>query len=314
MNSDNHSGIIWSLACLIILTLGAVLLATLVDRKHGASKLRSSLLGRIADGEHNLGNLRDELESLNARYDAAQDLAKRSAAGASSKGKLASEMRSSVELLRARCEELQASIPKLREEYGAYRESYRKKAWLEASGERIGNLLLKSGRSFEDVTISRVTPIGIEISHANGIARIDSQDLGGEFAERFQWDEKERALALQKELANRERITRVAPAEPSPPVDAPVEISGEELEKIRSQVRALQAKAMTLKGSIGTAERESRYASNRSVPGSLRTWAEQAMILKSDLARTEALLALAKDRLRAANPSDPLLLWTPAMR
>jgi hypothetical protein len=71
---------------------------------------------------------------------------------------------------------------------------------------------------------------------------------------------------------------------------------------------------MSLKGSIRTAESESRYASNRSVPGSLRTWAEQATMLKAELVRTEALLALSKEKLRSISPADTLLRTIPETR
>lgn len=307
MFSDNHSGIIWSLAGLTILTLTGVFLSILVDKKHGSSRERNNLQASMATNEREISGLGDELEFLTKRLTSSETRASGNSAAVSSKAAAISQMGSSISDLRSRKAEITRTIPELRQEFDTYRMRYRDQAWADAVGEEIESIMLKSGRHFERVTITKVTPVGLEISHPDGNARIDAQDLSLEFRDRFQWDDEERQKAIEAERKNRERLTRQAQAEPKAPgirVEPP---AGNDVEKTRSEVRLLQTKVLQLRTAIQTAESESRYANNRSVPGSLRTWAEQANILKADLIRTEAQLSLAKENLRSAAPNDPLL-------
>ena len=307
MNSDNNSGIIWSLACLIILTLSGVFLSTLVDKKIGSSQEKKKMFEAVADDERNLASLRIELELCKSKHTAAEESSIQKTANISSKSSLSLQIESSVQDLRTRRANLKSSIQKLSEEFDEYRKRYRNKVWRDAIGERIESLLLKSGRQFDKVSITRVTPIGMEITYADGIARIDSKELSNEFIDRFQWNEEERSAALRAERDNRAQLTREVPPNPLQNLPRIDDTSDVELEKIRTQIRLLQTKQMSLKSSIQTATSENSYSSKRSVPGSLHTWAEQVSILKSEMSQTEALLALAKEKLRATYPDDLLV-------
>lgn len=142
---------------------------------------------------------------------------------------------------------------------------------------------------------------------ASGTARIDARELSREYRDRFQWDDEEREKTIETERKNRERLAREAQESSPEPERHDGGLSGIDVEKTRSEVRQLQGKVLQLRAEIRTAEIESRYAKNRSVPGSLRTWAEQVEALTSDLIKVEARLSLAKGKLREASPNDPLL-------
>ena len=317
MLSDNHSGIIWSLAGLTILTLSGVFLSILVEKKHTSSRVRNMTQTTLAEYEREISLLGEQLESLKKRMLSSETRASSNSAATISTAELISQMDSSIGELRRKKTEISLAIPDLRQEFDNYRSQYREQAWADAVGEEVESILLKSGRHFERVTITRVTPVGLEISHPHGNARIDANDLSREFRDRFQWDDEEREKVIEAERNNRERLAREAKnaqkvtREPEIPVESP---SGSDLNKSRAEVRLLQTKVLQLRMNIQAAERESRYANNRSVPGSLRTWAEQANILKADLVRTEAHLSLAKEKLRALKPNDALLRPTTIYR
>lgn len=307
MLSDNQSGIVWSLACLAILILSGVFLATLVGEKDGSSKVRIERLDDFQAGEREVENLRSDLEALIARHRDITERASGNATSQESKEDAVFRLKQSIKEQQERKKELQISLVKLGEESEAYRKKFRSQARSKAVGEKLDYLSLKSGRQFQRVTITRVTPIGLEISHADGLARIDIKDLSREFTERFQWDEEECQKEITAEQANKQADERKMPEQAISPDTTRVEPSPANLEKYRSEVSLLKSKSLTLRSAIRTAESNNRYANNRSVPGSLRTWAEQAALLKTQLVRTEAQLALAQELLRKEDPSDSLL-------
>lgn len=261
----------------------------------------------LAINEHEISGLKHEIETLTGRLVSAERRAQGNSSQIRTNSALRSQLVSSIIELRSRKSELASSLPELRQGFDAYRKNYRDQAWSDAVGEEIESILLKSGRHFENVRITRVTPVGLEITHPHGTARIDAKELSREFRDRFQWDDEERDKAIETERRNRERLARET-AEASPEDEHPDgDPSGIDLEKTRSEVRLLQGKALQLKAEIRTAEIESRYAKNRSVPGSLRTWGEQVEALTSDLIKVEARLSLAKEALRKISPGDSLL-------
>lgn len=78
------------------------------------------------------------------------------------------------------------SIAQLETDANRYRTEYQQKSWAKAMGEKLGNIKLKSGREYLNVTITRVTDVGLEISHENGFARIAVLDLDSKLRDRFQ--------------------------------------------------------------------------------------------------------------------------------
>jgi|GEM_PF-5449371 len=69
----------------------------------------------------------------------------------------------------------------------------------EAKGEKIDSLTLKNGKTYKDLTLSTVTPLGISIRHSSGIARIPYLNLPDDFIQRFKFDPKEADYYQDKE-------------------------------------------------------------------------------------------------------------------
>jgi len=73
----------------------------------------------------------------------------------------------------------------------------------EAKGEKIDSLTLKNGKTYKDLTLSTVTPLGISIRHSSGIARIPYLNLPDDFIQRFKFDPKEADYYQDKENYDR---------------------------------------------------------------------------------------------------------------
>lgn len=102
----------------------------------------------------------------------------------------AATARSNAELAN-RSELIREETEQLKSEFLAYAEAYREQVWKGAVGKKITSLILKNGRHFERVIITRVTPEGLLITHAHGAARIAKEDLSLAYRERFQWSRED---------------------------------------------------------------------------------------------------------------------------
>ena len=100
--------------------------------------------------------------------------------------------------------EVRESITAMESAFTRYRADYRRKAWAGASGESLGTLAIQGGRVFQQVSIARVTEVGLEIRHECGTARIQAPDLDLKMRDRFQWSDEERRSRLEEERRSRE--------------------------------------------------------------------------------------------------------------
>jgi hypothetical protein len=90
------------------------------------------------------------------------------------------------------------------------------------------------------------------------------------------------------------------------PVEKPAAREAE-MAVLRAEIALGRSRISGWKAELSAAESKSRYGDKRSVPGSLRTWDEQAAILINNITRAEAHLALVIEKLRSLSPSDPAL-------
>jgi len=189
MFSDDHSGIIWFLMCLIIVTLTGVFLSMLVEKRISFSNSRVGYADGIAAETKILESLRAELASAESQLEESSARQSGHESGLKNHQSTVSGLRAEIGSLTRREADLDNSLSETRTNFTAYRENYRKNQWRDAAGEKIEHLFLKTGRQFDRVIITRVTPFGLSVSHADGNARIDFKDLGQEWQDRFQWDE-----------------------------------------------------------------------------------------------------------------------------
>jgi chromosome segregation ATPase len=240
-------------------------------------------------------------------------------------------------------ETLRRVIPTTTEEFANYRAKYRAHARTRAAGESLEKLTVRGGREYHQVVISQVTDVGLEIRHADGIARIQAPDLDQTLQDRFQWNEEERRARLIEEHAANE-----APSAPSdsgkleegrpeeaengtnrkvpgsgnrkpPSWERPLGATKNEttspdaarIEALRGKVIGWKSKVSKISTELSQA-RSSSYGSQSSVPGSLETWQAKSNRLASELARAKAGLAAAKASLASVSPNDSLLRPDPS--
>ena len=83
-----------------------------------------------------------------------------------------------------------------------YKDKYRAYVRGKAKGQKIGKFETLNRFVYNDVVIREVTPVGIQIRHADGLKRITFEDLPEKLKDYFQFDPKQRDLALAQESAS----------------------------------------------------------------------------------------------------------------
>ena len=163
-----------------------------------------------------------------------------------------------------------------------------------------------SGDTWKNATITEIDSEGMRFTHASGVARLAFADMTPEWRERLLWspdeapESPEEPSLTPEELERRKKLAEIL---------AEQRAEDERKQAIRdartayrvthsNHTRTLQA-AQRARAKIGGSE--------RSVPGSLRTWEEQAASLDAQAAKLLKLHEQAKARLRELNPDDLLL-------
>lgn len=191
MFPENHDGVIWNMACLVILVLTAVFLSMVMEKRFSFSKNQLSLQTKIV-------NLQAEEELLRGQTGRLENQLQQSDYRGfhRSRQRLPEiltellQLETEVSERRQRRDALSASIADLEAEFSTYRETIRSLAWRSASGEKIGKLLTKNGRQYDDVVITSVTSQGLLITHSCGVARLPADELPVGFQRRFEWEKK----------------------------------------------------------------------------------------------------------------------------
>lgn len=198
----------------------------------------------------------------------------------------------------------------------AYRDRYRSQVRQKAIGEKIGDLITRSGKHFQNAEITDVSSAGMTIRHDGGMVRLAPSELDPKWAERFQWS--------SEELTPVSTLPQSVPAVVPPSMPAPAandvkaastqaggakanKVSKEVLDGLRHDVRSLQQTTEGLRVQLDGARDQAGSGRSRSVPGSIQTWDQRINELEKDLARTNGKLQLAKQKLAAVAPRDFLL-------
>lgn len=311
LSPDNHDGIFWLLGSLIILTLSAVFLSLLVDKQFSFTREANSVQERLSADRQAIANLRSSIGESEGRLAASVSSSEAASENLEATRTSIPMIKAQTEILRARKAELISEIPNTTEAFDKYREEYKEHTWRNAVGEKIDHLFLKNGRQFDRVIITKVIETGFEISHAHGRARIDGKDLSHALQARFQWSvedpgttalvtkipQRSHETFLSQEGAKSQRVTEAPPKENKAQAIIEARTLVTTGRSAVSSLRRLHAEAMS----------NSTYGNQRSVPGSLRTWPEQAAILERKLSTATAKLSQVTDKLREISPGDPLL-------
>lgn len=328
LSPEDHPGIFYFLVGIVVLVMTAVGLSTMIDKRFRFSS-------GIGEVKRDISLQAEELADLTTRRDLgsatlAEELAKRSPATAGRRetaAAMAGSAQRKSELLAER-DGLRASIAAMEVAFSDYRAAYRRKTWAKAVGQEVGNLAIRGGREYRQVTITKVTDVGLEIRHEHGIARIQAPDLDSDWQDRFQWDDEERRARLKEEsesLDGKPAVTGGEPTEDAPeefaPVVSPPKVASarkgqdpaeaEKVKLLRTQFIGWKSKVSRLKSERMQAASNAGYGNQSSVPGSLETWKGKAARLGAELSRAQIEFAKAKARLAAVSPTDLLLRPAP---
>lgn len=198
LSVDEHPGILAFLVGIIVLVMAAIGLSLIVDRRLKFSACVANIerevdidaveLERVRVNHHKRLIILAESRVLEAGPIIQQEVLEK-----------LEVLQLQGNLLKKRCCELKNQISTTEMEFSFYRADYRRKTWLAAVGENLGHLKARNGRGYKQATIVRVTDVGLEIRHEDGIARIQAPDLDSRLQDRFQWKDEERRKVLEKE-------------------------------------------------------------------------------------------------------------------
>ncbi len=318
LSAEDHSGLITFLAGIIVLVLAGLGLSLLVDRRFDFSRATAESEKAIRAGGEDIAHLSARRNELHRELELGGSARTLAAGEYSSLKAGADELEKRLADSRRRLEALKPELPALEETFAQYRERYRQSEWAGAVGESLGTLALRGGREYRSARISKVTEVGLEIRHEDGIARVQAPDLPSELRARFQWDDARRTKALREERRSHEEITRTAPQvvekprAPEPRArpsrrETPAE---DQASRLRADVIHWQTRTRSLRKEHQSALSRASYGA-ASVPGSLETWQARASRLGKELTKSRTNLAVARNRLAVMSPSDPLLRAEP---
>jgi hypothetical protein len=313
ISADDHPGLFFFMIGIIVVVMTAVGLSLVADRKFEFASRNEALREELSEDQLKLEELRVICQSRG------RDLANFSVRNSEdSKGWKSVVVE--TKLMEHRKEEMRRQIAELKLEIGAverdfvdYRDRYRRRAWAAAKGERLGEMRTAGGKFYRNVVVTLVTEAGLEIRHEDGIARIQAPDLEPKWHDRFQWDETRRQELLAREVQHAETHASVKKlisdrereAFPENGGGSPREVA--ELNSLRQLVYRWQSKESSVKLELSEAMSRAQHGGQASVPGSLETWAAKSARISKELVRVRTELNLAKAKLAAVNPSDPLL-------
>lgn len=313
LSSEENPGLFTFLVGLIVLVMAAVGLSLLMDRRFQFSSGVAELRREVVSGDGEISELKNKLEDANQRM---LNQGASLEADAEEHKELTTECESlrrrQAELVIAR-DSLLSSVNSLDGNFSGYRSEYRRKTWNAAVGESLGTLTLRSGRVYQQAVIRRVTDVGLEIHHVDGIARVQGPELDAKFQERFQWNDEERRLRLKEENDRMvEHAKSLAKGDENEPVSTKDARRAEAAERtlkrneLRQSVRNWKSRVSQLSRDQRDAQVRAGYGS-KSVPGSLETWDAKAVRLGGELAKARAALSAAKAELASVSPRDNLL-------
>ena len=304
---------------MIILVMAGVALLVLADSRFSFARNENETKRDLIKGESEIERLKSmcqerglELSRLEPQRQETME------AWDSSVRQVANLTQREQDLTAARAELLK-QIPAVESGFAQYRAKYRDATWAAAAGESLGNLKTRGGREYHDVVIVRVTHVGLEIHHEQGIARLQAPDLDAALQDRFQWDDSERLARLKEEADRQESIaaTTLKKSEITDPpeiekgnsyavTDPKPALDPAKVDMLRKKVIGWKYKVVQL-NSDRTQALSAGYGRQSSVPGSLETWQAKAERLTSALAKARAEYAAAKADLAVVAPDDPLL-------
>ena len=303
MGSSRGPGVIGMLFAILVL-VGFGLLFTLVFDESGGGK---SLAAVIRDNRVRIASDRSALEIGEARLAKAGEYREAEA-------KL-SEIGSKIGFLRTRIAEEETEAVTVRERIAVskerfedYKNEYRAFVRTEAEGSKLDSLETGDGKTFANVSIRKVTAVGIDIRHRDGLTRIEYEELPEEMQDYYQFDADQKAAEISREAKMKNRHYKaVAVAETKRSEVMAVEREEAELQaeadrqslivEKRARITTLQSEITQLESEVSSADSAAASARasgkmhlSRSGPLRNRIASKQAVItrIENEIAKMQA--------------------------
>lgn len=110
-------------------------------------------------------------------------------------------LENNIKALGEELEKTKATLVTTQTAWDQYKVQYRSNVRTKAVGEKIDEIVLKSGAVYKNAEIREVSAVGVQIRHTDGQKRIPFEELSEEWQERFQFDAEQKEQALAAELA-----------------------------------------------------------------------------------------------------------------
>lgn len=308
----------WSLAGVIAVVFCAIGISLVAEKRVHFSNESHELRTTIEHQSARLDSLRREHERLSKRWESHSRERGRQTVDLEAAARLSGESESRVSQLVGRRTELAANTERLSGEFTRYRESYRRQLRQSHVDRHFDEVRFGNADSYHDVTILAVNDEGIRIRHSRGLATIRYQDLSHEWRERMHWhpDEGRAAVPAVERNGAARRSEPGASSGHSPGQGSssgsrrneprPAASNEGAILSARADYRRERARLNEARKNAAEARRLS-HGNDRSVPGSLETWAERAERYEAMSERLEIRAAAARNELRRLDPGDPLL-------
>jgi uncharacterized membrane-anchored protein YhcB (DUF1043 family) len=319
-SNNDSSGMVGFLVGIIVLVFAGIFFSLLADKRFSFSSNRISLQDTIRDEKA-------ELDSVKAQLDTARDHWRKHCEPLSSQGKSADGIAASIRAGEARLKNLRiekdaaaAELATARADFDEYRNLYRQQVRGAAAEEQMDELKSRTGRTYKNVVILKVSAAGIEIRHDRGISRLLPDELDPSWHERFQWNRDEVAKTLEEEKARQDRHNRFVDQKNAPPPEPPKKprksskkakkgpVEDPRVQVLRDDVREARSRYLSAQSDASRARGEAAMNRGRSVPGSLETWSERAARLEAAAVKLRSQYVSARGKLAAVAPRDAILI------
>jgi chromosome segregation ATPase len=214
---------------------------------------------------------KEEIRSLAAHLAELEDTKIRAAKNQETAAKLKKitaeneSMTADLESLRAKLASGTEALEAANKEFEDYKNQYREHVRKKAEGEKLEKLVTLGGETYENIIIRKVTPIGIQIRHTDGVKGIPYEDLPNDMQDYYQFDAEQKKQALLKEqIATDIHLAEVASAQSQKKSETAVNEmieSHQNLDRVRqsislknTQIAKLQSEITSLQEAISAEE------------------------------------------------------------
>ncbi len=196
MSSARGPGVIGTLMALAVMAIFVLLFIFAFDERFqgGAQSIQSVIAQQAMEIDSYQSSISDGqkvLADLPALAKNAKELARLSRESGS--------YAANIETKGKEVESAKTDVANRSEAFEAYKDKYRDFVRSKAKGETMETLETQSGVVYKNVNIREVTAVGIQIRHDEGQKRIPYEELPEAMQDHFQFDAKQKALALAKE-------------------------------------------------------------------------------------------------------------------